>query len=596
MTSKRLGLYFLLISLIPNSFSLAVADEIDDSLIYRLPANTNNLSSENSAKQLMSDFAVEGEASSQNNKAVTSGENRVVKYSVSPLEVNSLEPATMESAITLPSGTLDVSSGFIVYPTGSVSSGIGLQVYYASLKYGITDNLQISLDTSYFDDVLGDKFNGKATELTFFSLAPNVKYKFIEEPSYSFAIVGSLEWLQVLSENGLFSQQGTSARQQDDVPAGTIQLPVTYNFTENSQWHLVTGVAIFPDNINGGDFYGTFFNVGTGVSIKIGERFGILADVNVPIKASGGNSVSQSGKIRERLVWSAGINYLHSPNLALDFAVTNRLGTTPATKLLTFLPDGDEIGAVFKLRYIPDIGQNYRGHFGKNPFPPMNYREKQLLFDGIILSSPTTLRKGMFLFDGGIASSTGNLQIGYGLSDTAQIEFLAQQLADNNQPLNDNLKLGVATKLTFLNQAQGDPISLGGRIAVLSQKGTDSFSGELSLVYSFNDVIAFTFNPKVALFGDEDIIGTGVGFNLQLFPGFQLIGEVTPMVSDDPTVWAAGARYLFPGSNVGLGVYGTNAAGTSDIGSFIRQSNDDVSVGVNLMWLLGGQSAEQQGD
>ena len=68
------------------------------------------------------------------------------------------------------------------------------------------------------------------------------------------------------------------------------------------------------------------------------------------------------------------------------------------------------------------------------------------------------------------------------------------------------------------------------------------------------------------------------------------------MVSDDPTVWAAGARYLFPKANVGLGVYATNAAGKGNVGSFIRQSNDDVSVGVNLMWVLGGQSAEQQGD
>ncbi|MEB3226033.1 MAG: hypothetical protein VKJ86_09540 [Synechococcus sp.] len=142
-----------------------------------------------------------------------------------------------------------------------------------------------------------------------------------------------------------------------------------------------------------------------------------------------------------------------------------------------------------------------------------------------------------------------------------------------------------------MNQAQGDPLSLGARSAVVLQDGTDSFSGELSFAYSPNDMVTFKLNPKVALFSDESIFGTGLGINLQLYPGFQFIGEITPMFSDDPTIWGAGLRYLFPKSNLGLGVYGTNGAGMTDIGSFIRRANNDVSVGFNLMWLSGGGSS-----
>lgn len=564
-----------------NFFAVAVANEIDESLRFRSPANTDVFDLENSAEMLISDVAEQEK---------TATENQVIEYSTSPFESEFLEPETIESTITLPSGVLDLSSGFIVYPTGSESTGVGLQVYYGSLEYGITDRLQIGSDISYFDDILGDKFNGESTNLTFSSVAPNVKYKLIEEPSYSLGIVGSLEWIRVRSENGLFSERGISARQEDNVLAGTIQLPVTYNIAENAQWHAVAGATIFPDTVNGGDFYGTFFNVGTGITLQLSERFGLLADINFPISSSGGNSVKTNGDISKKMVWNAGFSYLHSPNLALDFSVTNRLGTTPATKLLTFLPNGDEIGAQFKLRYIPDLAQSYRGHFGDSPFPPMSYREKQLLFDGIVLSSPTTVRRGTFLVDGGITADgdSGDIQLGFGLSDTAQIEFLASQLAENDQPLQNNFKSGVATKLNFLNQAQGDPFSLGTRIGLIFQDGTDSFLGELSFGYSPNDTISFTLNPKVAFFSDESIVGTGLGVNLQVSPGLQLIGEVTPMVSNDPIVWAAGARYLFPKSNFGLGVYGTNAAGKGNVGSLIRQSDDDVSVGFNLTWLLGG--------
>ncbi|WP_030006194.1 hypothetical protein [Picosynechococcus sp. NKBG042902] len=586
MNVKKLSLYLFSINLVTSFFAVATADEVNESLIGN-STDTNAFDLENSAQMLISDIVEQEDADTQ--EAIVTG-NRVIEYSTSPFEANFLEPATIESATTLPSGVLDLSSGFIVYPTNSESTGVGLQVYYGSIEYGVTDRLQIGADVSFFDDVLGDRFNGERTNLTFSSVAPNVKYKLIEEPSYSLGIVGSLEWIQVRSENGLFSEQGTSARQKDNVLAGTIQLPVIYNISENAQWHAVAGATIFPETVNGGDFYGTFFNVGTGITLQLSERFGLLADINFPIGSSGGNSVNTDGSISEKVVWNAGFSYLHSPNLALDFSVTNRLGTTPATKLLTFLPNGDEVGALFKLRYTPDLAQTYRGNFGDNPFPPMTYREKQLLFDGILLSSPTTVRKGMILLDGGITTDgdSGGAQLSFGLSDTAQIEFLASQLADNDQPLQNNFKSGVATKLNFLNQAQGDSFSLGSRIALVFQDGTDSFLGDLSFAYSPNDTISFTLNPKVALFSDESIVGAGLGVNLQLSPGLQLIGEVTPMLSDDPFVWAAAARYLFPKSNFGLGVYGTNTSGKGNIGSLIRQSDDDVSVGFNLMWLLGG--------
>lgn len=218
MNIKKLSLYLFCINLMTNLFAIATADEVGESLMFRDSRNTDVFNLSNSAEMLISDIT---------ERENTATEGQVIEYLNNPLESSFLEPATLESAITLPSGSLDLNSGFIVYPTGSESTGVGLQVYYGSLKYGITDKFQIGLDASYFDDVLGDKFNGEKTELTFFSVAPNVKYKLIENPSYSIGVVGSLEWIRVRSENGLFSERGTSFRQEDNILAGTIQLPVT---------------------------------------------------------------------------------------------------------------------------------------------------------------------------------------------------------------------------------------------------------------------------------------------------------------------------------------------------------------------------------
>ncbi|WP_232315059.1 porin family protein [Picosynechococcus sp. PCC 7003] len=562
-----------------NFFAVAVADEVNEASMFRGSTNTDIFDLENSAEILISDI-VEQEKFDRQEEVVV--ENQVIEYSTSTFEFNFLEPMTIESANMLPQGTVKTGLGATIFRPNSQGNGLGLEVYNASVQYGIAENLQFNLDLSFLDDI--DNVTNPNADIKFgvFSLAPSLKYRFIDEPSYNIAIVSSLEWIKVKSQNNT----------TENTLAGTVQIPMTYNLTDNSQWHLAAGFTVFPDTVNDDDFYGTFFNIGTGFNLKIGEKFGLLADVNYPIEVSGGNSVSNTEKIKENLVWNAGFSYLHSPNVSLDMYVTNRLGNTPATKLLTFPSDGDSVGVGANLKYTLGSNNNYRSSFSERFLPSMNDREKQLVFDGILLSSPNTLRKEMFLFDGAIGSG-GNIQIGYGLSDNAQIELTAQQLADNNQPIGNSMKLGAATKFNFLNQAIGDPFSLAIRGAFQDASNSDDdgiglFLAETIFSYSANDAITFMFNPKAGFFGDETLIGTGLGVNLQLSPGLQLIGEVTPMVSNDPIVWAAGARYLFPKSNFGLGVYGTNAAGKGNIGSLIHQSDDDVSVGFNLTWLLGG--------
>ncbi|BAQ63293.1 hypothetical protein [Geminocystis sp. NIES-3709] len=564
----------------------AFADDISDSWVVKSPITADSLSPSSSSQVLFSQENITPESPTTIENTPKPIES--VEYSLTPLQIKPFEPMTVETANVLPQGAIYTSYGANLFSKGSEGGGIGLQTYNASIEYGINDKLQIGAGLSFFDDVLGSRFNGKATDFGFLSLAPNFKYQFINQDNYNVAVVGSLEFIKITGENGLFTP--TNRSDSSTTVGGTIQVPFTYTSSNTYQWHVVGGLTVLPDSINGGgDFYGTFFNIGTGISFKFDERFGFFGDINVPL-GPGGNSVNTRGDITKSVVWSAGLNYLHSPNVGIDLSITNRLGSTPATKLLSFLPDGGPVGVGLNVRYTPDIGQNYQVSFDTRPIQPFSSRDKQLLFDGIILSSPNTIRQGMFSFDGGIGPSV-NFQVGYGMSNNAQLEFIGQQLGESDEDIGNSVKLGGATKLRFLNQSQGDPFSFGLRgafqEATTTDDGVGSFTAEAAFSYEVNDKIALMFNPKAGIYGGNNILGAGLGLNVQPFPGFQIIGEVTPMLSNDATVWAAGARYMPPQTNVGLGVYTTNATGTTDIGSVVSQSDGNVSVGFNIMWLLG---------
>lgn len=587
MKFKTLIFFNLIVSAFFPIDNPVFADDIDDSQIFRSPIRTDSLLPNNSSGLLLSQETPPSNSPSEIENLPVD-ESKPVEYTLTPLQLLPFEPMTVETANILPVGSLYTNFGANLFSKGSNGGGIGLQTYDASISYGINEKLQVGAGLSFFDDVLGSRFNGKPTDFGFLSLAPIVKYQFVKTDSYSIAVVGSLEFIKITGENGLFTPSDRS--DTSTTVGGTIQVPFTYNFGNTYQWHVVGGLTVFPDTINGGgDFYGTFFNIGTGISFKFNERFGFFGDLNLPL-GPGGNTADTNGNIGKSVVWSAGLNYLHSPAVGIDLSITNRLGSTPATKLLTFLPDGGQVGVGLNVRYTPDIGQNYQASFDTRPLKPFSERDKQLLFDGITLTTPSTIRQGMFSLNAGIGPSV-NFQIGYGMSNNAQLEFLGQQLGDSDQPIGNSLKLGASTKLNFLNQSQGDPFSFGIRGAFQEASGQDdgvgSFSGEATFVYEVNELVAFTFNPKAGLFGSNRILGAGLGINFQPLPGFQLIGEVTPMLSNDATVWAAGARYMPPQTNIGLGVYGTNAAGTGDIGSVITQSDSNISVGFNFMWLLG---------
>lgn len=557
------------------------------------------------AEQLEFETIVDKNFFKTENKTWQIAEGEENQYRLSPLQMDLTKTMIIPTAEIMSKGDIIITNGAHIFATGAEGFGTGLQVFGGSVDVGINDKLQVGLAYTDFDDILGQRINNQPVFLELKGVAPNFKYQLMNQPSYRLAVTGSAELLKVGGNNGLFTPDNQN--RTENIFAATIQAPFTFDYTDKVKFHVVGGLAIFPDTVNNGaDFYGTFFQGGAGVTARFSERFGASADFSYPL-FGGGNSVNNRGEITKNPVWSAMVNYLHSPAVAFDLYVTNTLGLTPATKLLTFIPDGNQVSVGLNLRWSPDyFGKNYRPNFSDQPLTPLTQRDQQLLFDGFTINTAETLRKDRFLAQGNVNANSG-FQLAYGLSDDVQLELLGQSLADNDQGLGNGFKLAVATKVRFLNQSQGDPFSFSVRGSFDTWKGTvervtnlssgqtitenvtapGSFTAQAIFNYQNNEQFAFFLSPKAGLFAKQRILGAGLGVNYQPIPGLQLIGELTPMVSDDPLVWAVGARYMRPQTNWGVGVYGTNAIGSHGIGNIVTQANDGVSLGVNLLFLYG---------
>jgi len=512
--------------------------------------------------------------------------------SQTPLQLAPSKLFNLETANQQPPGTVSISTGVRFFFTDQVGFGTGLQVYNAAIDGGVTDRLQLGLATILFDDRLPRALSGQSVDLQFLSVAPNFKYQLIKDSNLSLGLSGSLELLQILTTPGLLNP--TPETVTGNHLSGTLQVPLSYALNPELQVHFTPGVAFYPETINATPFFGTILNLGAGLSWQPLEQVNLFADLNLPL--SGGNAISsQDSSIFRQLVWSAGLRYLVNPDVGLDVYATNAFGTTPATRFLSFVPDGDQTAIGVNLNYTPDFGQGYASSFRKSPTVQLGQRDAALLLDGLTLTSADTLLPGMLRLRGGLGAGDG-LNIAYGLTNDFQVELIGEQLREgkdlNSDTYGPGLKLGPAVKLRFLDQVQGDPFSLGLKVALgldlISDDRIGLFSAELPFLYRLAPQVALSFNPKAAFVLERSVVGAGLGVNYGLSKDLQLIGEFTPLFTGQTPVWSVGARYFNTALGLGVDVYGSNAIGQYTLGGLVAQSDNGTSVGFNLHWLLGG--------
>jgi hypothetical protein len=251
-----------------------------------------------------------------------------------------------------------INVGFRWYfPTGALRNqgGRGQQVVYGGFSSGLTDKIQLDLGGFYIGDFLTEKINGlpigTPAETPFAAFGGGfvqAKYQVIGGDRLRMSVAGSFEMLATASSFPLFTNDPFQNRRDFKwSPVGAIQLPISYKITRGLQAHFTPTLAILPEEIRGGEFYGTSFILGGGLSWQPVRLVGFFADVNYPV-GPGGNTVrSEDGDIVRRPVWSGGVRFnmpeFNRVNISLDLYATNAMGTTPATRALSQLPNSDQV-------------------------------------------------------------------------------------------------------------------------------------------------------------------------------------------------------------------------------------------------------------
>jgi hypothetical protein len=509
----------------------------------------------------------------------------------SPLQTPPTRLVNLETANQLPLGSVQFEAGTHQANPGDNRQGnTGYQNYYTSLDWGVTDKLQVGFAAQFFDDPTKGQINGTFPNLTFVSFAPSVKYQVFKNERLKVAVSGTAELLELSSDPGLFNN--TNKKSSEYFGIGKVEVPVTYNADDDIQLHFTPGVAFYPETVKGADFYGTFLNVGAGISWQASEKLNLFANANLPLGPGGNTLSSDDNSIYRKLVWAAGTRYAVNPRAGVEVYGTNAFGATPTTSLLAFIPDGNEVIFGANVKYIFDFGQNYASSFGNKPDIPLTNRDKQLLLDGLTLSSSTTLPPDQIRLTTGMTSGgNAKLNLSYGLANDLQLEIPIEQFGNNDnlpsgETFGNAIKFGAGAKLRFLNQAQGDPFSLSVKVKGVrdsKRPRVGTLFAEVPIVYQNSNKTALFFNPKAAFYRKEERFGLGLGLNQLLTDKFQLIGELTP-VSGHELVWSTGLRYFDSTADLGIDIYASNTSGQNSIGGLVADTS--TNIGFNVHWLF----------
>lgn len=502
----------------------------------------------------------------------------------------------LETANQLQQGTFQITAGFHQPIPEDGTPGTGYQIYYAAFDWAPTDKLQFGFAVDGFDDNITSRpIKGKVANLTTVSFAPSFKYQLFKDEKLAVAVSGSLEYMRLATTPGLFNNLPARSNVRQipvNLLVGSLQVPVTYNVNSTLQAHVTPGAVFFPDKVGGADFFGTYLNLGAGLSWQASQKLNFYANANLPF-GSGGNAFnSKDSSIFKKVLWAFGTTYAVDPRVGVELYATNAFGKTPATSLLAFIPDGDQVVIGGNVRYLFDIGQNYASSFRETR--QLSERDKSLVLDGFTLSSASTLGASQVKLTAGLGTELASRFIfAYGASNNLQIEGLVEQTAGGDklsaaETGGSGVKIGTGAKIRFLDQSQGDPVSLSFRISGVGDLGTRGNLGtlytELPILYQPNAQTALFFNPKAGFNGEIDRWGIGVGINQAISNNFQLIGEFTPVLSGQRSVWSAGVRYFKPSSNLAIDVYAGNAVGQTGLSTLVGEPS--TNLGFNLHWLF----------
>jgi len=281
------------------------------------------------------------------------------------------------------------------------------------------------------------------------------------------------------------------------------------------------------------------------------------------------------------VLWSVGGTLAYNKAIAIELHLTNSFGGTPTTGILTLPTASNEVLLGGSFIMVPSAKE-------KRTDIVLSDRNQKLSFDWFTLTTPYILPTDDYgLRLAGDSGGTIGGGIFYSFLQDFQVEaivsaiggFDTQSVLDQAQGTDTQWRAG--GKLVILNQLDGDPFSISGRLTFGRDFGNKEgyMMVEYPMMYEFNEQWAALFSPKAAINGGNTPVGLGFGVNYQIMPELQMIGEVTPIITGERTVWAAGFR-IFPIKNIAIDLLGTNSTSQFDLGELIAEPGTRFSASI----------------
>ena len=485
------------------------------------------------------------------------------------------------------------------------SSGTGNQNYLFRLDYGLSNSFQVSGFYSEADDPLNSSIKDlDIRPANFWEVyGAAIRWRFLEDKNWSIALNSSLENWTVGSGGSdsfgtksrdsaspnIFNDSGKRVETNNLI--GSISLPLTWNTNSKWQYTFAPGISFLPASQGkgqggAGEFYGINPYISGGLLWHPIPEIGFTASVSQPL-GNGTNNFDRNLRYTKVPILSWGLNWHLNPRIALQGQLTNGFGATPATAILA-LPSDNRISYSTSLVYTADAPDT--------PQPALNQKQQSLSLGGFTVNTALVPPDMVSLFKAS-ADSRGNLDTTYGLSlsNIFHIDFyrsesknIPQTTEQARKFMNDSgTSWRGSGKAVLTSPLRGAPIwsalriSLGRNMDAINNSANGYLFAETPLTWEANSAIAFNISPKIAWTGVGNLLGIGIGANIQLAPHLELIPEANIVLnSQQQNNNTIGLRWnAF--DDIAIEAFGSTASSIIDIGQLLNA--EEIRWGCRLI-------------
>ena len=484
--------------------------------------------------------------------------------------------------------------------------GSANQNYSIFFNSSVTKDMMISTFFAIADDPLHKKISKNNTNPSnlWLNLGGSLKYKIFDGEKLDFSLDSNLEYWKVKSGgcNSGFGSIGSGCHSKSPnifnnniepvVNAnliGSIGIPATYNFSKFLEFTLVPKISFLPESqgnkYGSGEFYGSNFGLGLGLSYMPHRKFKTYSSFYIPI--TGNNSFNQDLRFEQNIISTLGFLYSFDTKTAFEGYLTNSFGSTPSTSILT-LPTSNELILGSRFIYTPG------GYYNSNELDTIR-RSPQFISN---LSVNNTFLVGYKKILSELNISGGGSfwkRLKFGISDKFDIDMSWETFSNSEKGINQFeskyltpsthsariggkvLLIGNNSKNSFNNALR---LSLGRK--VFSDNWNGYFFSELINSYHLSENLSFQLNPKLAN-ANKNISGIGISADFKIIKNLTFKAEHNLALKNAENNTTISVRKSFKDSKF-IDIYSSNAYSLIDLGQLQKSSSQKYGLRLGIIF------------